>query len=1041
MKTANVLRIAVLLVPVLCTAAASDYTWQRPHAEVLSTGDLRWAPEPFDYAPVGEVRYIDYEGGDDAGPGTREQPWKHHPWDAKAVGRAAEGTADTYVFKQGVTYRGALEVPKGASGHLTRDPTWGEGEARFYGSEALTGGWRRGADHPGIREPGKVWHIDLEFAPRNLWMVDGGKVARIALAREPDWTEPDPQDPMSQWYTWEQPEWWNRNHKAEVDGETYHLGIDTTVLTGTAKDYVGGTVWTEWGIVMGSPYPARIRAYDPQKKAIAFGGPWVWGASEKIITNNRYYLEDMPWMLDSPGEFWVDKRGDGGRLYLRLPEDRDPNTVDLEAGRYINLIDAEELGDLEISGLTFRFTNTHWEYDIPRWAHPDLRAGVLRLRGNGGDVRVSNNTFGHAHMPLRIEVPLEGRLDSITFCDNDVRYTDHGAVTVTAAKAKGSVQGYGQIGGAHILRNRLEHIGWRVVAGAHGHSIQLNAYHAHIAGNILKRTAGLGINVSGFHVARGREGADIPWCRYLIHHNLVEDCLLKSCDWGAFYITTHGGPSYIYDNVAVNPVGQMNWAGKRLGYAYYMDGAYKGYLFNNIAVGYPVEKGHKRRSAAAFQSMISFQNTYFNNTAYRFKTASRRQAPQGSREKYLGNVFMDIGEWVFRHAKPAGSPAAANAAHLPEEDAEFLYETNAYSRNVFYDVGEKFGVFESNGMPHEDLESFAAALAEHHALSSDVGVVARQCPVRNPDAGDFRPSAGSEAVDAGVKVFVPWALSGVVGEWYFTLNREDPAVVLDEHWYQTDYYVDRSMYRQTPRYPLRAANVDADDYMRGPLEDWTDGALTFDGEGQYASIAHQTLVSPFAYMHAPSGGAEVTVPGSAKKTVNVGEENFLIELYFRAPRGGSALVSKSDGTTGYQLRLEDEGRPILILQAGREVEQHSGKTPLADGEWHHLIVECDREDGRVSFYVDGRETARSNSHVAQSASLANDGDFYVGRGPDDGYFAGVIDFLRVAHGTLADAQTTIDELYEWQFNGPFLHDFAGRAPVGQRDVGAIELGR
>jgi hypothetical protein len=39
----------------------------------------------------------------------------------------------------------------------------------------------------------------------------------------------------------------------------------------------------------------------------------------------------------------------------------------------------------------------------------------------------------------------------------------------------------------------------------------------------------------------------------------------------------------------------------------------------------------------------------------------------------------------------------------------------------------------------------------------------------------------------------------------------------------------------------------------------------------------------------------------------------------------------------------------------------------------------------------------------------------------------------------AVARTTIEELYAWQFDGPFLRDFTGRKPVGERrDAGAIE---
>jgi len=54
-------------------------------------------------------------------------------------------------------------------------------------------------------------------------------------------------------------------------------------------------------------------------------------------------------------------------------------------------------------------------------------------------------------------------------------------------------------------------------------------------------------------------------------------------------------------------------------------------------------------------------------------------------------------------------------------------------------------------------------------------------------------------------------------------------------------------------------------------------------------------------------------------------------------------------------------------------------------------------------------------------------------------FDGAIDFMRIARGTLADAKTTIYELYAWEFNGPFLCDFTGRErPADGGEAGAID---
>jgi hypothetical protein len=75
--------------------------------------------------------------------------------------------------------------------------------------------------------------------------------------------------------------------------------------------------------------------------------------------------------------------------------------------------------------------------------------------------------------------------------------------------------------------------------------------------------------------------------------------------------------------------------------------------------------------------------------------------------------------------------------------------------------------------------------------------------------------------------------------------------------------------------------------------------------------------------------------------------------------------------------------------------------------------------------------------VDASVSLANAGDVFVGGTPEGRYFHGVLDFLRIAQGTLADADTTIEELYAWEFDGPQLRDFTGRKPDGARGAGAI----
>jgi hypothetical protein len=654
--------------------AKAAHTWQQPHAQVLPNGDLKWTPQPFQFKAGRSVRYIDFATGNDSNTGTsKTSPWKHHPWDSAATGVARNTRgAHTYVFKRGTIYRGSLKpgADKGDPNNpiqLTSDPTWGSGEAQIYGSESVTG-WTRGA-HPKMPNAGQVWMKGVDYLPRTLWMTArNGEATRLKLARMSNWNEPNPNDVMSEWPTWENPEWWRNNnagYSMKVGERELHLGIDSKNLTGTAEDYIGATVWTEWGIVMGSPYPAKVEGFDAAQRAVAFRGPWNFDKLENIIKGNRYYLEDKPQWLDEPGEYWVEKVGERGRVYLRLPGDVDPNTVTVEAGRHINLLDATQLNHVHISGLTFRFTNTHWDFNDPSWSHPDIQGAVLRITGTGDDVQVRNNRFEHVNIPVRFNAR-GGVLGDIRVNDNVVRFTDHGAFYVDSSAPTGTAKPGSTHKNVEMLRNNLFHIGWRIVSGEHGHAVNVTYPEtSHIAGNFLHRIAGWGISVTGGK-GGGPEGAEAPLSRHLIHNNRVEDVLLKSNDWGGIE-TWQGGPFYIFNNIVINPVAFKNWIYNptepnsigSFGHAYYLDGSFKNYLFNNIAQGRNNTLGTKGVNTTALQNVHSFENSFFHNTFYKFAEVTRQQDPGAARTRYLSNIIEDSSKLVLRHAdrpKVASTP-------------------------------------------------------------------------------------------------------------------------------------------------------------------------------------------------------------------------------------------------------------------------------------------------------------------------------------------------------------------------------------------------
>ena len=158
-----------------------------------------------------DARYIDYHDGDDNNEGTKQAPWKHHPWDGNATGRSRQSHGvHTYIFKRGVTYRGFLKARDSGTAdkpiRLTSDPAWGKGLAILSGAEELHGGWTRCDDRILKRIPkvsrNLVWcHVvDRNAEPRLVWEKTEQAVTRIPIARTPNWHVVDRDDPRSEWY-------------------------------------------------------------------------------------------------------------------------------------------------------------------------------------------------------------------------------------------------------------------------------------------------------------------------------------------------------------------------------------------------------------------------------------------------------------------------------------------------------------------------------------------------------------------------------------------------------------------------------------------------------------------------------------------------------------------------------------------------------------------------------------------------------------------------------------------------------------------------
>ncbi len=641
-KTAQswILCLVILLVqmsvvqPTLNAQNSKTWSWQHPQAKVLPTGDLEWTPSDFQFITGESVRYIDFQSGDDSNDGlTKQTPWKHHPWDVNARFHSLACKGEhTYVFKQGVDYRGELDAKESGTQQspiiLTRDPSWGEGLASICGSEVVTQ-WKKGASNRLIPNPEQVWYVDLPWSPRNVWMIGkDGVVTRIPLARTPNWQIKDPDDIQSEWWTWKNPDKKFDNY-ATIKGGKRHLAFDHVNINESRPQeyYENAVVWTTKGWVMGHPFPANVLAVDRQKGSLVFPCQWGGAPTFKIVRGCRYYLEDKPQYLDSPGEFWFEKIGVGGRLHLRLPGDIDPNSVRVEVAKRIHMIDSTGMSHVQVRGLTFRFTNVYWNLTAsPFWVSQesvDVEPGCVRLLGSGHDIEVSHCRFEYVHKGVRMKAV--GRMDAIdrvTVNDNVFYEADSGGIELADGTTYGDVDPpMGRLGDVKVMRNKFDTIGFRTDLFGQGAALVVKfAQTVEVAGNVLHRTGAQGIDVSGSKASRA--ATDKPFTRILVHHNKVVDTLLNNDDFGGIE-TWQGGPTYVFNNISGNPGGYRNWdhvlspeTEDRFGHAFYLDGAFKNYLFNNIAWGKSKGPAGKQANTSAFQEIIGYENTFFNNTTF-----------------------------------------------------------------------------------------------------------------------------------------------------------------------------------------------------------------------------------------------------------------------------------------------------------------------------------------------------------------------------------------------------------------------------------------
>ncbi len=1043
--------------------------------------------------------YIDYSQGNDDNPGTKLAPWKHHPWDLKATGNAIKCTgSNSYFFKKGTIYRGTLIAKDSGTAKepiiLTVDPDWGTGKALIYGSYRLTEQWQSCTPKECSEIPtgnlDTTWFTDIpdRILPQAVFNVKNEQVTRLDLARQPNWKISNPDDPRREWWEWTESSlelqvWVDNAKPFEVGDEVYFVknrsifspslashemscriagkgqnwlrlivpdaeiekiktgsqignnlhqatikkisgSSDIKVLAKDDLHYpaqknmlTGATVWSETGR---NPIPLAsiIEDFDPENKSLQF---YFRRPLELLpLKFDRYFLENLPVFLDSPYEWYFSSKGEKGRLFINLPHGYSPNKNIFEASYLPKFFQTNGNNNITIDGIDFQFFNDLEANSKSKSRNAGCYNSVIQINGNSDNINIYNCSFSHTPYGISIFPNNDDQLiDNITISQNT--FSNIGGFAINASNGldhwlinDNTIFKPKRCRLRHIsvLNNKINNCGFRNMTTNYAcidiHGGEL----VEIAGNRVNLAYGPGIlayNGSFFDDS----GIQYPLIRTLIHENIVSNSILAGQDYGGIS-SWIAGPSYIYNNISDNPVGYKYSEGKKnynsgsfrdssFGIGIYLDQQYKSYVFNNLIVGINNNIHDTIYNSVGINEAQGFLNQIFNNTIYRFAIGIHKGMIEHNRCLYLNNLFIDIGySFISQEVKP--------------EWIEFT--SLGFGNNVFYGHPEQFGTIGNSSFP--SLGEWQNFLEEKNALLAETGKISSQLPTTSLNEQILMPTNNSGAIDRASKVFVPWGLYRVTGEWHFTENKNEPLIIFDEHVTFDEQWKNRYSVREnTPRNDLICAQQKHSHFVKGTLENWNPGALEFDGNSNFCMTKESNLL-------------------------NMEDGNFLIETVLLVNKSMTAktIVSKFDLHTGYSLQVNEKGKVRINLLDKDKIFFGESTIEIDDGKWHHIIAEVNRFIPKfIHIYIDGKDcSGMQEGNLSDLGNLSNDAPFRVGisSGQAD-FFDGALDFLRVSRGTLQDAKTSIEELYAWEFDGPFLRDFNGTAQTGTaRDSGAIE---
>jgi hypothetical protein len=409
---------------------------------------------------------------------------------------------------------------------------------------------------PGV-DPTNIYYADLSAwglngPPRFVVELDGSGdvVARLPLAREPDWQV------TTEWKHHEF--WWAADGGSNVAGcdpatdpdpdcdfgsrsptqltdrsdDSDPSGIEPGNLT-TLGDLTGATlvaIDTKQGHYV---YRRTIVAHDVAAGRItvdkdcgdASGNPGLgWGS--------KYYVEGKPYLLDTAGEWWYDEGS--GRLYLWPRMAGDPATMNIEISRRDNGFSLKNRSYTILDGLTIEFLNEDAVYQSNYSTEKSYGNIVRKVT-----LRYANRGLWLSHSVLA-DAPAGNVTDGFTLEDSEIAYMDtHAICSDNSWENSPDPDAFTRSGVSNtvIRNNELHHLGFRSdLDNAVGVAFQF-ANKLRFEGNHIHHIAHNGIQFSCSVIQSSKEydfePDEIKIGEILIKDNVFEKACQLTTDCGA----------------------------------------------------------------------------------------------------------------------------------------------------------------------------------------------------------------------------------------------------------------------------------------------------------------------------------------------------------------------------------------------------------------------------------------------------------------------------------------------------------------------------